>query len=230
MLVISMNKDEMSQQIAQDFQEVKRFTDLREMTLRDRVLRKGERHICETYRTKNGNEWTWMIDTDEEYHAEMTFLTTINTASGRFVFKPQPTRAGFIILVYLPHFFKRFRERMKMGSKLSPMQLIRRYMRRNTNGMQEYRGKGRIEIQTADGVGLGNVISLRMRLLRTFITREMAYGAQEERFAENEQYRKDCVEGMPVFSDEVHNELREFGLSEKDLMEKWKEFYTDEKE
>lgn len=228
MLLISMNKEELTRQIAEDFLQVKQYTDLHSEAIRGRVWRKGERHICEKWKSKNGNEWTWMLDIDYEYNAMMTFFTTIDTQSGRFVFKPQVTPHGFILLVYLPHFFKRYRERMKMGSKLTPMQLIRKYFRRNGNATQEYRGKGRIEITSADGVGLGNYVSLRIRLLRTFITRDMAYGSQEERFASQEEYRQKVIEGRPIYGDDVHNELREFGLSEADLLEKWKEYFNEE--
>lgn len=228
MLLISMNKEELTRQIAEDFLQVKQYTDLHSEAIRGRVWRKGERHICEKWKSKNGNEWTWMLDMDDEYNAMMTFFTTIDTQSGRFVFKPQVTPHGFILLVYLPHFFKRYRERMKMGSKLTPMQLIRKYFRRNGNATQEYRGKGRIEITSADGVGLGNYVSLRIRLLRTFITRDMAYGSQEERFASQEEYRQKVIEGRPIYGDDVHNELREFGLSEADLLEKWKEYFNEE--
>lgn len=228
MLVISMNKEELTRQVAEDFLEVKHFTDLRGYALRDRVYRKGERHISETFKTKNGNEWTWMLDVDDKENAAMTFFTTINTKFGRFVFKPQVTPHGFILLVYLPHFFKRYRERMKLGLKLKTMQLIRKFFRRNGNATQEYRGKGRIEITSADGVGLGNFVSLRIRLLRTFITRDMAYGAQEERFASQEEYRQKAIENNPIYGDEVQNELREFGLSEDDLREKWKEYFKEQ--
>lgn len=228
MLLISMSKEELTQQIAEDFLQLKQYTDLHSEAIRGRVWRKGERHICEKWKSKNGNEWTWMLDMDDEYNAMMTYFTTIDTQSGRFVFKPQVTPHGFILLVYLPHFFKRYRERMKMGSKLTPMQLIRKYFRRNGNATQEYRGKGRIEITSADGVGLGNFVSLRIRLLRTFITRDMAYGAQEYRFAIQEEYRQKVIEGRPIYGDEVHNELREFGLSEEDLLEKWKEYFKEE--
>ena len=228
MLLISMSKDELTQQIAEDFLQVKRYVDLRIDTLRYRVWKKGERHICDKWKSKNGNEWTWMLDVENDDKAAITYFTTIDSPYGRYVFKPQVTPIGFILLVYLPHFFKRYRERMKLGSKLTPMQLIRRYFRRNGNATQEYRGKGKIELTSADGVGLGNFVSLRIRLLRTFITRDMAYGAQEERFAEQEEYRQKMVESHPRYGDEVHNELREFGLSEKDLMEKWKEYFKEE--
>ncbi len=223
-----MSKEELTQQIAEDFLQVKQYTDLHTEAIRGRVWRKGERHICEKWKSKNGNEWTWMLDVDDEYNAAMTFFTTIDTQFGRFVFKPQVTPHGFILLAYLPHFFKRYRERMKLGSKLTPMQLIRKYFRRNGNATQEYRGKGRIEITSADGVGLGNYVSLRIRLLRTFITRDMAYGSQEERFASQEEYRQKVIEGRPIYGDDVHNELREFGLSEADLLEKWKEYFNEE--
>lgn len=228
MLVISMNKEELTRQVAEDFLQVKRHTDLRTESFRYRVYKKGERHITETFKSKNGNEWTWMLDLDDEERGAMTYFTTINTKFGRFVFKPQVTPHGFILIAYLPHFFKRYRERMKMGTKLTPMQLIRKYFRRNGNATEEYRGKGRIEIASSDGIGLGNMISLRIRLLRTFITRDMAYGAQEERFASQEEFRQKMVEGHPIYGDEVHNELREFGLSEKDLLEKWKEYFKEE--
>lgn len=225
-----MNKEELTQQVAEDFLQVKHYTDLRTETLRDLVWRKGQRHICENWKSKNGNVWTWMLDIEGEDQAMMTFFTTINTDNGLFVFKPQVTPQGFILIVYLPHFFKRYRERMKLGPKLKTLQVIRKYFRRNGNATQEYRGKGRIEITSADGVGLGNFVSLRIRLLRTFITRDMAYGDQEERFASQEEFRQKVIEGHPIYGDEVHNELREFGLSEQDLFEKWKEYYQEQKE
>lgn len=227
MLLMSMNKEELTAQIAEDFQQIKQYTDLRTQLICDRVYRKGERHICDTWRSKNNNEWTWMVDMDKGTDAMLTFFTTINTKYGRFVFKPQVTNHGFILLTYIPHFFKRYRERMKMGTKLTTMQLIRKYFRRNGNATEDYRGKGRIEISSADGVCLGNIVSLRIRLLRTFITRDMAYGDQEERFATQEAFRKKVIEGSPIYGDEVHNELREFGLSEEDLMVKWKEYYEE---
>lgn len=230
MLIMSMNKEELTQQVAEDFLQVKHYTDLRTETLRDLVWRKGQRHICENWKSKNGNVWTWMLDIESEDQAMMTFFTTINTDNGLFVFKPQVTPQGFILIVYLPHFFKRYRERMKLGPKLKTLQVIRKYFRRNGNATQEYRGKGRIEITSADGVGLGNFVSLRIRLLRTFITRDMAYGDQEERFASQEEFRQKVIEGHPIYGDEVHNELREFGLSEQDLFEKWKEYYQEQKE
>ena len=55
----------------------------------------------------------------------------------------------------------------------------------------------------------------------------MAYGDQEERFATQEEFRKKVIEGSPIYGDEVHNELREFGLSEEDLMVKWKEYFEE---
>ena len=58
----------------------------------------------------------------------------------------------------------------------------------------------------------------------------MAYGDQEERFASQEEFRQKVIEGHPIYGDEVHNELREFGLSEQDLFEKWKEYYQEQKE
>ena len=227
MLLMSMNKEELTAQIAEDFLQIKQYTDLRTQLIRDRVYRKGEHHICDTWRSKNNNEWTWMVDMDQGTDAMLTFFTTINTKYGRFVFKPQVTNHGFILLAYIPHFFKRYRERMKMGTKLTTMQLIRKYFRRNGNATEDYRGKGRIEISSADGVCLGNIVSLRIRLLRTFITRDMAYGDQEERFATQEAFRKKVIEGSPIYGDEVHNELREFGLSEADLMVKWKEYFEE---
>ena len=227
MLTMTMNKDELSKQIADDFSQVKKYVDSRQSIIIDNIFRKGERHMLGTLTTNNGNEWTWMIDLDEKSRSALTFFTTINTKLGRFVFKPQVTSHGFLIIAYMPHFFKRYRERMKFGTKLTTMQLIRKFFRRNGNATEEYRGNGKIELATADGVGLGNLINLRIRLQRTFITREMAYGAQEKRFAENEQYRLDHINERPIYSDEVRNELREFGMSEKDLMEKWKEYFNE---
>ena len=48
MLLMSMNKEELTAQIAEDFLQIKQYTDLRTQLIRDRVYRKGERHICDT--------------------------------------------------------------------------------------------------------------------------------------------------------------------------------------
>lgn len=219
-----MNKDEMAKELLNDLALLKRFTDTRQYLVADMFVRKKMSHITDTWKSPKGNLWTWMCEINKDLKASMTFFTTINSRYGRYVFKPQITPYGFIIIVYLPHFFKRYRERTHTGTKLTTMQLIRRYFRRNNNAVAENRGKGRIEVATAEGVGLGNFINLRTRLLRTFITRDMAYGSQENRFHEQEEQRRTRVEGHLIDCDEVVLELTELGLSEETLEQKWKEY------
>ena len=223
MLTMSMSKDELARQIAYDFRQLKRWVDLRADSHYNRIWRRGERHLTDSWISHNGNEWTWMIDATSDERASLTFFTTINTDVGRFVFKPQITDTGFIILAFLPHFYKRYRERMKLGPKLKPLALIRRYFRNNATAVQTVKKDGRIEMTTDEGIGLGHFLNWNIRLLRTFITPDMAYDGQIERFADSEAMRKEQCMNKPIYSDEVQRELRMFGLCAADLMAKFKE-------
>ena len=121
---------------------------------------------CAQRETPRHNIWNvmWRIESRQHPTGSLVEYTTLNSSFGKFVIKPQIQSSGFLIMVYIPHFFKRYRERMNLGDKLNPEQLIRRYLRNNTSGMNT--GKGlNVEVTTNEGIGLGNIIFKRLILM-----------------------------------------------------------------
>lgn len=220
MIIVGMSIDEIQKQVGADFLLLNKVEDSRADIIHDWAVRKKNESVLSwQWKSPNGNIWHMMYQRDGE-HVNIVHYMFINGNYGRYVLKPQPTDDGFVILVYLPHFFKRYRERMKLGNKLNPGQLIRRYLRRNSNASCRMNDIGEFEATTAEGIGLGVAVSERQRLMKTFITYDMAKGSQIERFREGNKRRKQMCDNYPVFSVDVRNEMMEFGLTDEELNNK----------
>ena len=218
MIIVGMSIDGIQKQVGADFLLLNKVEDSRADIIHDWAVRKKNESVLSwKWKSPNGNVWHMMYQRDGE-HVNIVHYMFINGNYGRYVLKPQPTDDGFVILVYLPHFFKRYRERMKLGSKLNPGQLIRRYLRRNSNASSRMNDIGEFEATTAEGIGLGVAVSERQRLMKTFI--DMAKGSQIERFREGNKRRKQMCDNYPVFSVDVRNEMMEFGLTDEELNNK----------
>ena len=55
--------------------------------------------------------------------------------------------------------------------------------------------------------------------MNTFITFDMAYGGQVRRFDKSIKKRKAVCDPRVIYSDEVQKELREFGMTDKEILE-----------
>ena len=179
--------------------------------------------FCTQYKSARNNVWKimWEIQSRKFPTGAMVEYTTINGKHGRFVIKPQISAGGFFIILYIPHFFKRYRERMKLGDKLKPEQLIRRYLRNNTTGFNTGK-KLNVEVTTKEGIALGNVIYKRLVIINTFITYDMSYGKQVERFNDGRE-RADNVGYVEMYDEDVVSEMREIGIDAKDFATKVQE-------
>lgn len=179
--------------------------------------------FCTQYKSARNNVWKimWEIQSRKFPTGALVEYTTINGKHGRFVIKPQISAGGFFIILYIPHFFKRYRERMKLGDKLKPEQLIRRYLRNNTSGINTGK-KLNVEVTTKEGIALGNVIYKRLVIINTFITYDMSYGKQVERFNDGRE-RADNVGYVEMYDEDVVSEMREIGIDAKDFAAKVQE-------
>lgn len=226
MLIIGMTLEQMQKQVSDDYLLLSRYLDSLSGRFRywaDRA--KDGESTSVHWKSKNNNQWeTILVKCKNE--VSMVSFTWIESSAGRFVFKAQMTLHGYVLLIFIPHFFRRYRERMNLGSKISPMQIIKRYLKKNRSGHTTYKGDGKMEITFEEGVGLGLVLGLRTRLIKTFITYDMAFDNQMKRFNESEEHRKMYSE-FGYYNDEAMAEMRMLGISDKEALDVMKEKYSD---
>ena len=224
MLLVGMKPQELLAEVSDDLKKIAAwFPSQHAIAHRWMLKQKLPAWFCTQYKSARNNVWKimWEIQSRKFPPGAMVEYTTINGKHGRFVIKPQISAGGFFIILYIPHFFKRYRERMKLGDKLKPEQLIRRYLRNNTTGFNTGK-KLNVEVTTKEGIALGNVIYKRLVIINTFITYDMSYGKQVERFNDGRE-RADNVGYVEMYDEDVVSEMREIGIDAKDFATKVQE-------
>ena len=224
MLLVGMKPQELLAEVSDDLKKIAAwFPSQHAIAHRWMLKQKLPAWFCTQYKSARNNVWKimWEIQSRKFPTGALVEYTTINGKHGQFVIKPQISAGGFFIILYIPHFFKRYRERMKLGDKLKPEQLIRRYLRNNTSGINTGK-KLNIEVTTKEGIALGNVIYKRLVIINTFITYDMSYGKQVERFNDGRE-RADNVGYVEMYDEDVVSEMREIGIDAKDFATKVQE-------
>lgn len=224
MLLVGMKPQELLAEVSDDLKKIAAwFPSQHAIAHRWMLKQKLPAWFCTQYKSARNNVWKimWEIQSRKFPTGALVEYTTINGKHGRFVIKPQISAGGFFIILYIPHFFKRYRERMKLGDKLKPEQLIRRYLRINTSGINTGK-KLNVEVTTKEGIALGNVIYKRLVIINTFITYDMSYGKQVERFNDGRE-RADNVGYVEMYDEDVVSEMREIGIDAKDFAAKVQE-------
>jgi hypothetical protein len=224
MLLVGMKPQELLAEVSDDLKKIAAwFPSQHAIAHRWMLKQKLPAWFCTQYKSARNNVWKimWEIQSRKFPTGALVEYTTINGKHGRFVIKPQISAGGFFIILYIPHFFKRYRERMKLGDKLKPEQLIRRYLRNNTSGINTGK-KLNIEVTTKEGIALGNIIYKRLVIINTFITYDMSYGKQVERFNDGRE-RADNVGYVEMYDEDVVSEMREIGIDAKDFATKVQE-------
>lgn len=230
MIFLGMGVQDIMREFSEDYLLLNRYDATRRSKMVGWFERKKDIKVdLYQWRSPHGNVWHVMYWRNEAGRCEIAQFMVIESTIGKFVLKPQMTCDGFIILFYLPHFMKRYRQRMKLGGKMTTMQVIRRYIRNNASGTtNSYPGKVRMyfEVTTKEGVGLGTWINLRARLMKTFITYDMTYGEQRVRIEESKQQHTNKAENLIYYDDEINKEMKMFGLSEEDYLKALKDKRT----
>lgn len=152
--------------------------------------------------SRNHNRWllTWEAHTRKNHGDNILFSMAciFNNANGRFVVMPYfQDGHSLSFIIFLPHFFQRFAERMHLS--LTGEDLIRRYLQYNINFSIKTKEvlvshtKKAIEVQctSAEGVALGYQLLDGSFFFKTFISYEMAKGNQIEDFAKSEENRQE---------------------------------------
>ena len=163
-------------------------------------MRTGQQTVCiaRELTLPQGNRWTVMLvwHLERQEMPSMVYFTTMQTDEGLYVYAPNASpERGMLCFIYTPHFLRRYRERMGLREDMAARQVARRYLRDNNDGhiqrAPDYKGRPSWTDSTHDGVALGEYVSLRLFIAKTFVRRDMAYaGRQERAFARGERRRK----------------------------------------
>ena len=172
------------------------------------------------WKSPNGNLWRvmWGFETAKPLNGPIIQYTIIEGMCGKYLLRPQVTAEGFILMIYLPHFFKRYRQRMSFGDKLRTEQLMRRYLRNNTSATNTGE-ETNIELTSKEGIGLGTFVFANIMLMKTFITYDMSKGSQVERFNEGLDETKN-LGSISKSMQEVMSEMTALGVEIKDFKAK----------
>lgn len=209
MLVTGMSEDEILQEIKEDIPNVLALSDVRDNKVRRIVLKSVlfpvYLHSFVTTRRKNNWIILWEAKSKKNVgdNALITFVCYQDTKVGKYAFMPTWESGELILIVYPPHFFQRFAERMNMN--LTGIDLIRRYFERNSSycfNIKREESEGctyhHIYGSCKEGAAMGLVVPYkRIYLFKTFITYDMCKGKQIEDFAKSEQLRKEIHEKLP---------------------------------
>lgn len=204
MLTLQMTECEILQEIKYDLPDVIEISNNKEAKVR-RIIQKSLRFpvFVHSYITSpKKNKWIILWEARSKKNIGDKALVTLvcyhETSHGRYVFMPTWNDDKLILIVYPPHFFSRFAERMELD--VTGVDLLRRYFERNNSYTYEVEkevvsnGLCRRNVYgtSLEGVGLGaEVTGCDIILFKTFITYEMTKGQQVSLFARNEEIRKE---------------------------------------
>jgi hypothetical protein len=107
---------------------------------------------------------------------------------------------------------------MKLGDKLKPEQLMRRYLRHNTSATNTGE-ETNIELTSEEGIGLGVFVFADIMLMKTFITYDMSKGQQVERFNDGRDETKN-LGSISKSMQEVMAEMNALGVEINDFKQK----------
>ena len=200
MLTAQMNVEEVVHELMADVGWLESYQTMQAKVIGKELVRMGTLPatvVKQARSPKTKNEWTllWTIRKDRPLIPFAAYYTTLQDEDGIYVYKPIISEDGLRIIVLQPHVFRRYRERLDLGDKLKPGQLIRRFMKLNLSGSFMPSGKYKDEpswsLCTEEGVVLGIYISERVFLGRTFIKYDMAHeGRQADTLREGDENRR----------------------------------------
>lgn len=215
MIVPAMTYNEIIDEIKRDIPfvfdlSVKKDRKVRRLVLKASVF---PLRIYSFVTSKNKNRWllTWEAHNRKNINDNILFamICIANHANGRLAIMPNFNNSKDLSFsIFLPHFFQRFAERIKIDS--TGEDLIRRYFQYNANFGIDIKKEMVSETKytilatgtSTEGVALGHQLADGSFLFKTFITYEMSKGEQVDTFAKSEENRMQGHENL----------LKELGL------------------
>ena len=202
MITTSMTATELFEEIKDDYPNVFAISDAKDAKV-SRIVKKSSifpMNIHSFVTTKIKNKWLilWESHSKKEIgdNCRISFICYHDTGHGKYAYMPVFVKGQMVLLVFPPHFFSRFVERMDID--LTGEDLMRRYFEVNnsysfTFSREEVDGGYRENVLATckEGIAIGfKAVGLDVFLLKTFITYDMCKGDQIESFSKSEEFRR----------------------------------------
>lgn len=204
MIVYTMSEAELKNEVMKDLLNAFRWEDRNSNKFR-RVVLKATRfpvQFAYNYTSPRKNKWIILLEarTRKEIKDDcrITYVVTYESPHGAYVVMVSWVNNGNPqLIIYPPHFFSRFRERMNLSEK--GILLMIRFFHNNSSYVYDKQtkiiaeDKYYVEVygSTREGVCLGILSTENNILFRTFVTYDMLKGDQIKKFTENERIRKE---------------------------------------
>lgn len=209
MYTATMTADELVNEFTADLPQVMSISDVKQIKA-DKIIKKSKMfpvYLHAHVKTKRKNDWIILIEAkNKRYIGDdclITFVSHFDYGAGRYAMLWTAYQGTPIHIIFTPHFFSRFAERV--GINLSGIDLIHRYFKKNPsycfNTVSDFFGnmqKINVYGSTTEGVAMGVQLNTKHNIIlfRTFITYDMCKGKQIEDFARANEIRKEIHEEM----------------------------------
>lgn len=212
MIVETMTPDQIYEEIIKDVPNVIRILGKKEKKVRQMVLRSQlfPVHLHSLVTTSRKNNWLLLWNADSKKNVSGNIYANCaciqDTQAGKYAIMRQVTGELPSLIIYSPHFFQRYAERM--GLTIQSLALIRKYFEENTSFYFKKRiinGKEEFTATSNDGIAFCKELEgckYRCFVMKTFINYEMKKADQEPGFLESELHR--IYEDMR-FKEEIAN-------------------------
>ena len=193
MIVHTMTEKELFEEVIQDVANAVKFSDTKDQKFRRMVIKSNRfpvRAHC-FYVSPRKNKWIIFLEakTKKEIGEEcrINFVTYYDSPHGVYALMLTSTSGKQHLILYPPHFFTRYMERMNLD--LPRLQLIQQFFA--VNNAYSYYRPNRSEVcgSTEDGIALGLMSIHGNVVFKTFISYSMCQGDQIENFTKTEKYR-----------------------------------------
>lgn len=201
MIVYGMTENEMTKEVLSDMKNAFRYEDVNQNKFRRLVLKAARFPIYYhyVYLSPKKNKWFILLEArSKKEHSEMarlTFVTTHDTPHGIYAIMVSFYKGKPFLILYPPHFFKRFRERMSIDETGEDLML--RHFRYNNSYVFDRSIKiedshfSEIAGSSTYGVAFGFQTEENNIMFKTFVSYDMLKGKQIEVYMRNEKIRKE---------------------------------------
>lgn len=210
MITAGFSESELIEEIKEDVKNALVISDAKDKKVKRIILKASSFpvYVHSIITTPLKNKWLilWAANTKKNIgdNSIITFVCIHETAHGRYAYMPTWIEGVMILIVYPPHFFRRFRERMHLN--ISGTDLLIRFFRYNAD--YAFETKTIIEgdkygMRTfgscKEGVAMGLRSINNIVLFKTFVPLDMLKGEQIEKASIGEVLRQEMHEKTGLF-------------------------------
>lgn len=204
MIVSSMSEEELINEVTTDYVNVFRYSDHLDNKFRRIVVKSKIFPVtaCKEYVSPRKNRWLIFLEARSKKEtldrSRITLVVTFEAPNGTHAVMGTFTNGRMHYIIYPPHFFARYRQRV-IKEDITTTDLIKRFFKFNQGYVYTLKDTpkfGNLALRevygtTRDGVAMGFMTTHQNVLFKTFITFDMLKGEQIETFTANEKLRQE---------------------------------------